>query len=296
MISFKYKNNNFTEREGGTAFSLVALFPYVTTLFASLLCLIISKDYAEKPFYVYAMYLANQIALIAALIYLCKGKKEPLKLFSVNKTTPRYYILAITLTLGMLFGLGYLNELFLQFLDKLGLNYNGLSLPLDTPLRIILSLIIVGLIPPIVEELVFRGVILSSLSRFSKSGTLILSGLLFALFHQNPAQTIYQFITGVIFALIVLKSGSILPSIIMHAFNNVFIILTNVFFPNVNFHNVYTVTIGLILFVVSMLILIFTDNTNETKKQTEKAKPKEFFLTAFIGIGFALAMWIVALF
>ncbi len=296
MISFKYKNDNFTEREGGTAFSLVALFPYVTTLFATLLCLIISKDYAQKPFYVYAMYLANQIALITVLLYVCKGKKEPLKLFSLNKCKPRYYILAITLTLGMLFGLGYLNELLVQLLDKIGLNYNGLSLPLGTPIQIILSVVIVGLLPPLVEELVFRGVILSSISRFSQGGIILLSGLLFSLFHQNPAQTIYQFITGVIFTFIVLKSGSILPSIIMHAFNNVFIILINAFFPNVNLYNVYTVIIGLIVFILSLMVMIFTDNKESAKKSQQKAKSKEFFLTAFIGIAFAVAMWIVALF
>ena len=290
-----YDNGNFIEQDGGVAFSLASFFPYVTALIFTLLCSIAGFGNQENPVFVYSMYLANQLAIFIVLVYFVKTKNQnPLKLFAVKKTEIKYYLIAIALLFGLLFGVGYLNILFTNFLESVGLEYGEVSVPLNNPLQLVFTIIIIGVFPPIMEELLFRGLILFSLSRLKSWVAIILCGGLFSLFHQNPAQTIYQFITGCVFALIVIKSGSLLPAIVMHLINNIFVIISEYFGFSANCYNAYTISIGLVLFVVTIAYLIFFDK-NENKSK-EKANIKHFFMGGILGIIFCLIMWFVSLF
>lgn len=83
---------------------------------------------------------------------------------------------------------------------------------------------------PIGEEFLFRGSILSSLTVIGnkklREGTrhfiaVIGCGLLFALMHMNPLQTVYQFLLGCALAYATIKLGNIVPAIIIHAVSNI---------------------------------------------------------------------------
>jgi membrane protease YdiL (CAAX protease family) len=91
---------------------------------------------------------------------------------------------------------------------------------------IILSIILVGIIPAFVEEMFFRGVILSGFKEnYSQKKAIIVSSLLFGIIHLNPWQFVTAFIIGLISAWICLQTKSILPSIYMHLFNNMLSVL-----------------------------------------------------------------------
>jgi membrane protease YdiL (CAAX protease family) len=91
---------------------------------------------------------------------------------------------------------------------------------------IILSIILAGIIPAFAEEMFFRGVILSGFKdNYSRKKAIIISSLLFGLIHLNPWQFVTAFIIGLISAWICLQIKSILPSIYMHLFNNMLIVL-----------------------------------------------------------------------
>lgn len=74
-----------------------------------------------------------------------------------------------------------------------------------------------GCIAPVCEELTFRGIIFAG---FRKSGSalqaIILSALLFGLFHMNFNQALYAFGLGVFFAALREVTGSIIPPVICH--------------------------------------------------------------------------------
>jgi membrane protease YdiL (CAAX protease family) len=91
---------------------------------------------------------------------------------------------------------------------------------------IIISVILVGIIPAFVEEMFFRGIILSGFKEnYSHKKAIIISSLLFGIIHLNPWQFVAAFIIGLISALICLQTKSILPSIYMHLFNNMLSVL-----------------------------------------------------------------------
>lgn len=89
----------------------------------------------------------------------------------------------------------------------------------------------VVIIAPIVEELIFRGVIMHGFLRnYSKTVAVILSALLFALFHLNPWQFPATFLLGLILGIVRIRTNSVLACIIGHALHNGLILLTSYYY------------------------------------------------------------------
>ncbi len=74
---------------------------------------------------------------------------------------------------------------------------------------------------PIVEEPLFRGIILGGLLACrSKYQAAIWSAILFAIYHMNPWQFPVALILGLVFAWWIIQTGSLLPCLLGHALNN----------------------------------------------------------------------------
>ena len=83
------------------------------------------------------------------------------------------------------------------------------------------SLLILVVVAPLSEELFFRGLILRGLrSRYSDPKAVAVSALLFALVHLNPYQFLGPLILGLLAGWIFVKTGSLWPCMLLHAFNN----------------------------------------------------------------------------
>lgn len=85
-----------------------------------------------------------------------------------------------------------------------------------------LGYVVIGLLAPFVEELVFRGAILRSLLQWTPRHWLAIaiSALFFALIHANPAQMPHAFTIGLLLGWMYYRTGSIIPGIIYHWVNN----------------------------------------------------------------------------
>lgn len=82
--------------------------------------------------------------------------------------------------------------------------------------------LLVGLGPGIGEELIFRGFILRGfLSRYGPAVAVLLSGLLFALFHFDPVHMLAVFPIGLWLGYVVVRTGSIYPAVAVHVGINV---------------------------------------------------------------------------
>lgn len=99
--------------------------------------------------------------------------------------------------------------------------HTNLYLPQD-PGAIMLFGIQLCVVAPLVEEFVFRGMIFQSMRRFGDSFALILSAILFALFHGNLVQAPNAFLMGLVIGYFVLYSGSLWVGVIIHMVNNLF--------------------------------------------------------------------------
>lgn len=83
------------------------------------------------------------------------------------------------------------------------------------------SVLMIVVIGPFAEEVVFRGFIFSALrDRLGLGWALILSGAIFAVFHVDPKVMLPIFVTGVLLAWLYHKTGSIWPPLVAHSLQN----------------------------------------------------------------------------
>lgn len=77
----------------------------------------------------------------------------------------------------------------------------------------------IGLIAPVTEEILFRGLILRTLEPYGKHFAVLLSAFLFGIFHGNVVQTPYAFVVGLVLGYTAMEYN-ILWAMVLHMFNN----------------------------------------------------------------------------
>ncbi|WIV17332.1 type II CAAX endopeptidase family protein [Paenibacillus polygoni] len=103
----------------------------------------------------------------------------------------------------------------------LGASYKTSQYPVAESLfSLCILLLSIGIIPPICEELLFRGVLITGYARHGIWFSAVMSSFLFALFHDNPYRLIELFGAALVSSLLVIKSGSIIPGMIVHLITN----------------------------------------------------------------------------
>lgn len=310
--------NNLNAKTGGFAFSAnVVLYIVLSLIFNAVTAAVPEYGYA----YWFLNFLPSPIAICIAMAITLKTRKiSPGKVFPV-KCKPKYYIIAFLLIFGLFFSLSPIND---WFLDLFQLEQSETYVKLNEFLVglnggwIALALLVIALIPAVFEEGFFRGVILNSCEgSLGTVRTVLIVGFVFSLFHGSPEQTVYQFLAGCIFALVAVRSRSILPGILMHFINNGLVIVLAV--CNVYDENGYIcgaavqavlMAVGFVALIVGLSLLIFDRGTAEKTKfgkrlgflfENPPPKPyvkgsvKDFFTNAALGVGVLAVLWFVNL-
>ena len=85
------------------------------------------------------------------------------------------------------------------------------------PLTIILIMVVCA---PIMEELMFRKLLIDRTYKYGEGMSIVFSGLVFGLFHGNLNQFIYAFFIGIFFGFIYVKTKNVIHTIILHMIIN----------------------------------------------------------------------------
>jgi hypothetical protein len=133
---------------------------------------------------------------------------------------------------------GALGTLFLSVaVSQIGIEPQGMKQVIEVvrePHELILSLLLLSFLAPIVEELVFRGLLYGWVTgRWGSTAGLVVSSLAFALAHWEPAHVILVLPLGFLFGWLRRRTDSLLPSLFSHIVNNGFALLAAVYLPNV---------------------------------------------------------------
>lgn len=93
---------------------------------------------------------------------------------------------------------------------------------------------VVGLLAPLAEEMVFRGAILRSLLRWKSNPWvgIVISAILFAVIHMNPAQMPHAFLIGLLLGWMYWRTDSIVPGVVYHWVNNMVAYILYNIYPN----------------------------------------------------------------
>lgn len=82
------------------------------------------------------------------------------------------------------------------------------------------NLIVISIIAPIFEEVLFRKFLIDRTIKYGAKASIILSAAIFALFHGNLNQFFYTLFMGGFFAYVYIKTGRIIYPIILHIIIN----------------------------------------------------------------------------
>lgn len=128
-------------------------------------------------------------------------------------------ILAVAMALGtnILFSLLHITELSKSFADVAGQQF---MVPIWQ------GLLLFGVVSPLTEEIVFRGVIFNRLKKYFPVWIAILtSAVLFGGYHGNLVQGIYGFLLGIVIAWLYEVAGKFRIPVMFHAFANISVFL-----------------------------------------------------------------------
>jgi hypothetical protein len=116
-----------------------------------------------------------------------------------------------------------------------------------------------NLAAPIIEEVIFRGIVLERLRKIKMNiwAALVIQALIFAAFHIGGVQMTYTFFLGIILGLVYLWSGSVWAAIIVHFVFNVMSDVLSAFFDlgNSGVHGLIWVLIALVGLAATIYLL-----------------------------------------
>jgi len=132
--------------------------------------------------------------------------------------------------LGVL-ALSWLSLYWSLLLNALGISADtGAGFLPRTPQELYLSLATTAVVPALVEELLFRGLLLPSLEKLGRWPAVLASGILFALPHARLMALPAHLLLGILLGWLVLLTGNLYASMLFHGVYNAAIILSAYFF------------------------------------------------------------------
>lgn len=207
------------------------------------------------------------ITILFLLLFFLIRKKNMLAEANVTKTLVKNVPIAVGLGIGMMltinFGLALLPESWLVAYSR-----QSNMLVEGTTVAIIISTMIMA---PLIEELIFRGLMLSRLRKaVPDAAAIVITSLIFGLAHGQILWMTYTFVLGVVLAIVAVKSDSVIPSIILHmVFNTCGIVIPTLLGEFISGAVcVALLVIGILITAVLLAVLLKGKKTGNDALQT----------------------------
>ena len=333
-----YNQNNFNnEYNGGSGYNFNKLYDYDDV-----------KAKAKKAYSTIGMGIF--IILVVSTILQTLFALSPFGKLAPNSDTTFYISFALMYLIGVPVGLIFMNRTKVSKLAKSNLSFlqfvaifavcisfmylgniigmfitnlyssvsgNTVENPINNLIfgrSILLRIIIVSLIGPFVEELIFRKFIIDRLNLYGEKIAIFVSALLFGLFHGNLFQFFYAFFLGLIFGYVYLRYGKLLYTVLLHVIINFMGGVVSVFMlEKVGTDNLVNIASGDIssltpeamagftvyMFYVLILIvlfiaglIIFFRNLKKIKfySKEREIQKRDIFSVAYLNVGMILAI------
>ena len=235
-----YRQNTYNTSDSGIMFLLALIIPQFLMLLVMLICSSATglpfSSADETPSFIstypvlYGVLcgVIPQISMIVGFVFVSERKKvNYAKANQISFKNFNWLVMLIVIAVGVvcLFGFTPFVNWFDHIVEGWGYSSATSSIDVSTVGKFVGSIFYIGFLPAICEELVFRGVITNGLKENGTKTAVIFSAVLFALMHQNLQQFVYQLFLGGVMAYILLKTGNILYTMLLHFFNNFVVLL-----------------------------------------------------------------------
>lgn len=114
----------------------------------------------------------------------------------------------------------------------------------------------IGVIAPIIEEYIFRGLILNRVRPLGEKAAIVFSAFLFGMLHGNISQFLYATAIGMILGYVAVKTGTIFYSSILHIMVNSYSVILASFLSSAIFLHEMTALYSMLM--ISLLSILMT--------------------------------------
>lgn len=183
-------------------------------------------------------YALTQVAFVAVVLLYSRFRR--VDLLAVAKLRPAksvgQYLLLVPIAVVCIAAFFPLYMLFAAFLGVMGYpTGNAVAMPsFSNPGVFVLAVVIMAMLPAIGEELLMRGTVVPAMTSRGIWFGVFISALLFALMHNNPMQTVYQFCFGAVLAIVFMLSRSVVTCMVLHFLSNFFTLTLTAYLPQVD--------------------------------------------------------------
>lgn len=215
----KVKRANIKKYITGVAISLLAVILIQSVLGVAITFLMPNATLNQNVIAVSCVFILSfliPIMILKGYIDMPKTKKYVKKSSSKKGQIVSYTLMGI----AAMYVIGFIVEL---ILEKIKVNPTMIENALyfdNSYLGYILFFIEIAILPAIFEELLFRKVMINGAKKYGTVFSIIFTAVMFGLIHMNIPQAINAVFIGIVFAYVVIKTGSIIPSMILHFVNN----------------------------------------------------------------------------
>ncbi|RFA13085.1 hypothetical protein B7R22_14310 [Subtercola boreus] len=167
-----------------------------------------------------ALFAISGLAPLGAVLLTIAIRKRKLALFGINRVAPKWLAIAVAIGVGVVaLNIG-ITSIVSATTDAADVQANYQSAATSGVAGFIGAILLGAVLTPIGEEFLFRGVVFNLLKRYGAWLAVILSAAIFAFSHGINLATPVAFVVGVSAALLMKKTKSVWPGVIVHAVNN----------------------------------------------------------------------------
>ena len=202
--------------------------------------------------YIWSMSIGLFLSALAMLLFLYMIKGYRIRLNLLSSMSSRSLLYSTLLVFSSMFAL----NIFVQWFgleDKLTDELGGIA-------HNVLGVITISLVAPLLEEVLFRGAIQGyMMRRYNPWVAIVSAALVFGIFHLNPVQVVGASIVGLLLAWLYWRTGSLMPGILIHIFNNSLSVYLALHFPEVDYvQDLMPTTYYVALLLVAFALLCYS--------------------------------------
>ena len=159
--------------------------------------------------------------LIGMPILIVLVKTVPAEKVEKKKMKAGHFVLAALMCFGLAYASNFIGTILTTVIGMLkgGMVQNAI-MNIATSINVYLAVLFMVICAPLIEEYVFRKLIVDRTIKYGQGVAVLLSGLMFGLFHGNLNQFIYAFAIGCFLAFLYVKTGNLKITIIIHMIFN----------------------------------------------------------------------------
>lgn len=118
----------------------------------------------------------------------------------------------------------FAGNVFNSLCGNFGLNYQVSRIVCSSWTNLLLLIVTYGVLPALLEEMLFREVVFAYFSRYGASFAVLVSAFGFGAIHYQPGAMINAFLVGLVLTYARMRCGSVLPCMALHGVYNLFVL------------------------------------------------------------------------